>query len=63
MNDIHPADFAYAILLWVYLLVSPGCRAVAAMRDFRPTPVWLRPLNMLKRTSAVPAQHMINCMQ
>ena len=23
VNDIHPADFAYAILLWVYLLVSP----------------------------------------
>ena len=40
VNDIHPADFAYAILLWVYLLVSPVavpagepcCRTAAAMR-------------------------------
>lgn len=31
VNDIHPADFAYAILLWVYLLVSPGYRVAAAL--------------------------------
>ena len=59
VNDIHPADFAYAILLWVYLLVRPGYRAAAVLAAQAHPPVWLCPWSVLKHNSTVSAQHMM----